>query len=323
MPKDFIHFKIARRAAERLEGTRFATALAQHEDALLLGSVFHDALFYAVMPKATPLERLSHALHGKDGQDTFAIIRLQASHAGNSASPMAAAILVGLISHLYADAVIHPLVWHLSGHYYDDNPLSKSQARQRHRALESLMDMVACPEMMGRARYRLNTLLRHCPDFIISGIPVAEIGDLARMMPQQTAAGLSTAWKLFAALQWTYSLPRLAQALFALRNVLPRRIAEIGMLFYAPQLLSQAEALQNRIDYVHPLTDRPLKASLEQLMNAAAAKAAGLCRQLEASVFEEAPLHLPGPGPSMDSGMAGQGTSTMHTFANPPFPSLD
>lgn len=323
MPKDFIHFKIAQITADQLEGTQYTSCLKKHEDGLLLGSIFHDAMFYAVTPKGKPLETLSHALHGKEGQDTFELIRTQARHAkATTTSTLPSAVLVGLVSHLYADVVIHPLVWHLTGQYYAENAASKSQARRHHRALESLMDMVACPDMIGRTRYRIRTLLRRCPDFLNTGIPIDGLSLLAKMPLKTTRKCLASAWTIYSLLQWAYAQPTLARILFALRNELPSSIAEIGMLFYAPQLLTQSEQLQGTINYTHPATDAKLAASLEQLMHTAATKAASLCRQLEPAVFGDAPIHIPGPGPSMDAGVAGVSTQQMTSFSDVPFPNL-
>ncbi len=323
MPKDLIHFKVAERTAKRLANSQYAPHLNQAPDGLFLGSVFHDAPFYAVTSAGKPLEALSHRLHGADGQDTFSLIRLQAEHIRKSnEKSLPTALFVGLVSHLYADVVMHPLVWHLTGNYYDDSPKSKSEARQRHRALESLMDMVACPEMLGRARYRLRSLLRRCPHMLTSGIPIAEIGDMALMQPKTTHTQLSRAWTLFSALQWFYSSPKLARSLFALRAMAPHQMAEATMLFYAPQLMEQANFLKGNITFNHPVTGRELASSLDQLIETSATKAEALCRQLAPALFNGAPLSLPGPGPSMDAGISGISTREMMCFSSTPFPIL-
>lgn len=322
MPKELIHFEIAERTARLLADTPFASSLAQNSDGMLLGSVFHDVLFYAVTPNALPLEKLAHRLHGSEDQDTFTLIRLQARQAASTPDSLPAAILVGMVSHLFADAVMHPLVWHLTGDYYDNNPVSKSLARQRHRALESMMDMAACPEKIGRARYRLHTLLRRCPSMLTEGLPVAAIGDLAFMQPGATQKHLTTAWRIFATLQWTYSISPLARSLYALRPLLPRAVAEVAMLYYAPQFLRQADRLQGPIAYRHPVTGESQTATLDELMDEAANQAASFCRAIAPAVFDGKPIDLPKPGPSMESGLDEGRTDAMRHFADPPFPDL-
>jgi hypothetical protein len=323
MPKDLIHFAIAERTAARLRTTRLGTLLAAEPHGLLLGAVFHDALFYAALPADAPLERAAHALHGADGEDTFALIRLLADHARKSGSPLATAVLVGAVSHLYADAVMHPLVWHLTGDYYSPDPAAGSLARQRHRALESLMDMVTCPFMLGRARYSLRLLLRRCPGLLEHGLPVAGLAALAGMTPGAARAALGRAWRTFALFQAAYSAPIPARMAYALRPWLPRPAAELAALAYAPQLMRQSAVVSGPIDYRHPVTGEAHTATLAQLMDEAADRAASLCRRLEAVEFDPNAASLDRHGPSMDAGMPDVSTRRMLHFANPPLPRLD
>lgn len=323
MPKELIHFTVAERTAQRLADTRFAPCIESQPDGLLLGSVFHDALFYAVTPGGRPLESLSHQLHGADGQDTFMLIRLQAEHVaqtGQNALPVA--VLVGMISHLYADVVMHPLIWYLTGNYYADDTTSKSMARQRHRALESLMDMVACPDKLGHARYKLRRMLKQCDTLLSQGLPVAAIGYLADMNHEHTEAQLTIAWSCFSILQAVYPSRMLAGSLSTLRPYLPRFLAEIATLFYAPQLMKQAEFLRSDILYRHPVTGEELSATLDGLIDAAARQAEELCRRLEPAIFDGQQISLPGVGPSMDAGLSGVPTEKMLHFATPLFPDL-
>jgi len=327
MPKDMIHFDTAGRTARHLADTRFAPCLAAEGHGLLLGSVFHDALFYAAWPGDAPLERLAHALHGAGGEDTYHLVRMLVAHARREGSPLAVSVLVGVVSHLFADTVMHPLVWHLTGDYYATDATARSLARQRHRALESLMDMVACPHMLGRSRYSLRLMLRRCPGLLEKGLPVAGLAAMAEMEPNAARAGLSRAWRTFALFQAAYRSRPIARAAFALRPHLPRAAAELAALAYAPQLLDQARPLTGPIAYRHPVTGEAHTATLDQLADQAAQRAADLCRRLEPAVFGPKPLEpdmiVPGEtGPSMDAGLPGVESGRMRHFADPPFPTL-
>lgn len=323
MPKDLIHFKIAQRAADKLRETKFAPCLEAHSDALLLGSVFHDALYYGVTPSANPLEKLTHALHGADGQDTFTLLRLQAEHAAASDSNgPAVAILVGLISHVYADILMHPMVWHFSGDYYATDPNKKSLARQRHRALESLMDMVACPEMVGLRAYSLRRMLSDIESEFAEGIPLAQLAELAGISRVRARKGIKSAWSIFAGFQRLYPIQPLAKSLFALRPWLPKAAAELATLFYAPQLLEQKQVVVHDITFKHPVTGKNKTTTLDALMEMAADKTCELCQSLEAGIFRKGSLTFPGTGPSLDAGLAGVPTSDMLHYSHPPFPSL-
>lgn len=323
MPKELIHFTIAERTADLLHDTPFAPSLAAQPHALLLGSVFHDALFYAVTPGGLRLERLAHKLHGAQEQDTYALIRIQAAHAATCQTPLTVSLLVGMVSHLFADAVMHPMVWYFTGDYYGEEAKAKSIARQRHRALESLMDMVACPDKMRRARYRLRTMLRHCPDMLPDGLPVPTLAAKAGMPAKTAFKELQRAWRLFSILQAYFPVPWLAHSLYALRPISPNRLAEVACLFYCPQLMRQADKLRGEIHFTHPVTDEPTSASLDVLMNEASERAAALCQSLVPTLFEGKPLDLQAPGPSMDAGLTGVPTDAMQRYAANPFPELD
>lgn len=322
MPKDCIHFTIAEKTARRLADTQYAAPLDHARDTLLLGSVFHDALFYAATRAGRPLERLAHTLHGADGQDTFTLVRLQGHHAAQTNSPEAIAMLVGIISHLYADAVMHPLVWHLTGDYYAEDPATRSMTRQRHRALESLMDMVACPDKLRAPTYSLRRMLqaRRTPWDAI--LPLTQLGEIADVSARTTHRELTTAWRIYAALQAAYGMRPLARMAGAVRRWLPDTLAEIAALFYMPQLLNQAAPLTGRITYRHPVTGAELSSTLDDLMDTAARQSAKLCIRIAPAVFGDEPFTLDAVGPSMDAGLSETPTSEMRHFARPPFPDL-
>lgn len=322
MPKDLIHFKIAEDTAARLDDTRFGPLLRGNTPGLLLGSVFHDVLFYAVTRTARPLAGLADQLHGADGRDTYALIRLQAAHAaGADDRGLAAALLTGMASHLFADAVMHPMVWHLSGDYYADRPEAKTLARQRHRALESLMDMVFCPHYLGRPLYSLPRLLRSAGAGLYRALPVGPLAEMAGTAPGKAETGLRAAWRVHAGFQAAYAVTPLARLAFALMPRLPASAKEVAALFYAPQLMAQADRLRGDVDFRHPVTGETESAAIPDMMDTAARRAADLCRRLEPALDGES-IDLPEDGPSMDAGISSTPAGAMTHFARVPFPQL-
>lgn len=323
MPKDLIHFKVARMTADRLAGTRFAPALDTCLPGLLLGAVFHDALFYGATKRARPFARLAHRLHGAGGQDTYRLIRLQAAHAAQADNRnMAAALLVGMVSHLFADVVMHPMVWHLSGHYYADDKREKTLARQHHRALESLMDMAVCPEMVGRPLFLARNLLLAAGDVLYDALPVNELAALAETPPEQAPSGIRTAFRIYAGLQSAFPVKFLSRTLFTIMPLLPDAAREIIALFYAPQLKAQTGTIDGNIDYRHPVTGVAASSTIVDMMTEAADRAAGLCTELEGSVFNGRPVELPEDGPSMDAGLSGLSADAMRYFVASSLPKL-
>nr|WP_321256365.1 zinc dependent phospholipase C family protein [uncultured Pseudodesulfovibrio sp.] len=323
MPKELIHFKTALRTAEILSGTRFSSSLDTHPHGLLLGAVVHDVLFYGVNKHARPLTQLAHQLHGIDGQDTFTLLKLQAEHAARTPkNELAIALFVGMASHIFADATMHPMVWYLSGDYFDTNPQTKSQTRQRHRALESLMDMVICPEMIGRPLFSIKRLLTRLENDLYNALPMKSLAKLAGTSPEGLCTGLHHAFTVFATLQGLYPNSTLSRTLFSMSPFLPRQAREIITLFYAPQLMIQAERVRGQIEYQHPVTGESLNKSIKTMMEEAAAKTSLLCQSMEKTLFLGKPFRPKDIGPSLDSGEPGLTTRHMQHFANPSFPQL-
>lgn len=322
MPKDLIHFTVAEQTAALLEDTPYASHLALEHEGMLLGSVFHDALFYAVFPGGKHLESLAHTLHGTKGEDSFDLVHIQAKHILEAADPsLPIAIMVGIISHMFSDVTMHPMVWHFSGDYYAKDSESRSLSRQRHRALEALMDMVACPEKVGNPDYAIRNLLKRSPNLLDRGLPLQQLAFNARLPVNKTKQHTHAAWTLFALLQWAFPHKRLAQTLWKYRPHIPQAAAEIASLFYAPQLLEQADQLRGDIEFKHPVSGVSKSASLTYLIQTAAQKAAEFCREIGPALFQGAKLEIP-HGPSLETGAAGQPTTDMRYFASTPFPTL-
>ena len=323
MPKELIHFKVAERTAGLLGDSRYAPCLKRERAGLLLGSVSHDALFYATSAGGRPLEALAHRFHGVHGQDTFELLRLQIAQVGQSSDrDLAVAVFAGMASHLFADAAMHPLVWHFTGDYYQTDTSGRSLARQRHRAMEGLMDRVACPEMFGNPRYFLRSLLRECPRLLPEGLPVDGLTAMAGTDRKTAQMQLGRAWSLFAAVQRGCAMLSLGRLLHGLRPILPDSARELAALFHAPQLMSQAAFLGTDIDYVHPVTGEARRVTLDELAWDAARSAAQCCLDLEAAVFDRAEPSLPAPLPSLETAQPGVPANRMRHFAPVPFPDL-
>lgn len=289
----------------------------------MFGAVFHDALFYGVTNPARPLENMAHALHGADGQDTFNIVRFQAGHASSSPDKhLSIALLVGMVSHIFADVTMHPMIWHLSGNYYASDRHEKSLARQRHRALESLMDMAIYPEMIGRPLFTAHRLLRSMGNTLYSALPINSLAKMAGISPETARIGLRSANRTYATFQRAYAITPLAFGVFKLIPILPDPLREIAALFYAPQLLKQKAAVTGTINYLHPVTGEAISATIPDMIEEAAERAANLCLTLEDAVHGSGDLQLTITGPSMDAGLSKVPTAAMRHYATPAFPKL-
>lgn len=319
MPKDFIHFAVAGRTASLLADTPFGNDAHQHDASLLLGSVFHDVWFYMTGRSSGRLKELGDQLHGKDGQDTFMLLREQARVARESVRQgnggTARALLVGMASHLCADVTMHPMVYYFSGNYYEDK-----KAVERHRRLESLLDLAADSV----EKQLKSTQIRHMLKAVdLKGAyPARPLAKLAEVSEETLHKELGEAFAIFAALQQHLQKSSQARLAFLLRRIMPQTVRDFLALFYSPQLKKHLPLVRGTLSYRHPVTGETLEDTLEQLMAQSAKKAASLLRSMQDYVYGEGELDLPTPGPSLDTGLPGQGTDKAVHFSPTPLPNI-
>lgn len=316
MPKELVHWKVAGRVAELLAGGPFGPALSRCPHALRLGACFHDSLYYLRGEHPQGMRSLPHRLHGSHGEDTFALLALQAAHVrARGHDPAPAAFFVGMVSHIFADAAIHPLVFHLTGNYYDPDPLRRTGAIRRHRALESLMDMVVAggPEGVLGLSLRAEAQGLECP--LPQAYPVDALAAMAGCDGWAAARAVAESLDAFCSMQALCRMQGLARLVRELAPLLPGQLREIAGLFYAPQLWEQRAALTGEIAFRNPASGEERRLSLAALMEEAARATAVFCAAQAQAVFEAGILREPGLGPSLDMGLPGVPVSRAAHFA--------
>lgn len=316
MPKEVVHWMVAKRAGELLSGTPFGPALSRCPNGLLLGAVWHDILFYLRGEHPAGLTALPHRLHGSHGEDTFELLRLQAAHLHEKKSqPLPTAVFVGLASHIFADAIIHPLVYHLTGNYYDPDEKRRTGAVRRHRALECLLDMVAAggPEaVLGQS---LRELVNGLEGPLSLAVAPESLAGLAGCAPRQVQKGVQDALDTYCTMQALGRMPTLARLLRDVSGILPDGLREIAALFYAPQLYEQRAAVEGLVRYQNPVTGEALSATLAGLMEQAAQHTARFCAAQAGAIAANGELAEKGPGPSLDMGLPQTSATQARFFA--------
>jgi len=316
MPKEIVHWLVADRAAQLLSGGPFAPALARCPKGLRLGAVWHDILFYLRGEHPAGLTALPHRLHGSHGEDSFELLRLQAAHLhARRDQPLPTAFFVGLASHIFADATLHPLVYHLTGNYYDTDEGRRTGAIRRHRALEGLLDMVAAggPEaVLGLSLRELVTGLEGSLDL---AVPPQAVAALAGCTVPAAKAALVAALDTYCTMQGLFRMPTLGSLLHDLGWLLPGSLREIAALFYAPQLYEQSAAVSGTIQYRNPATGEALSGTLAGLMELAARRTAEFCTAQAPALLARGELATDQSGPSLDMGLPGVPVTSARFFA--------
>ena len=327
MPKECIHWIVARRTADLLRGGEFEPALKSARAALLLGAVAHDALFYLSPARQRRLGDLQDVLHGVEGEDTYALPRmlLEELRENGPIRPTELvsakiAFLTGLVTHIHADAALHPLVYHHSGNYYAPRPEDRTRAVQSHRALETVMDLAAVSGPVELRETTLFGLVRDLGGFSAAArlLPAARLAVTAGTAPEELLRQYTLALRVFAVFRTLTTCAPLADLLYVLRRALPAPLREIAALFYSSGLRRRVSLASGPIVYALPTEGSLCSATLDGLMDRAANCAADVLRGWEGALFRGEELPAAASGPSLDTGRVGTPVRASRHFAPRP-----
>ena len=146
MPREIVHWSILEEVKSRIqrEGNNSIVRILNENRAIsYLGAMAPDAPYFYRMGGSS-FEHVAEAMHGTNGEDTFALAREFARKASTQSDQRIKeslfAFLAGFLSHCAVDIVFHPVIYHLTGDYYDTDPLKQNIARKRHRLFEVMLD---------------------------------------------------------------------------------------------------------------------------------------------------------------------------------------
>jgi len=147
MPREIVHWKVARAAYKGLSLILREKLPEISEDAIFLGAIAHDAPYYLVskVKDTKDFTQVAEYLHGTDGEDTYEPIRrlfekVSLARKSGDEYSFTLGFLLGFLSHLVTDSIFHPPIIYLTGDYYDQDPVKANHSRRKHRALETSLD---------------------------------------------------------------------------------------------------------------------------------------------------------------------------------------
>ncbi|PKN09014.1 MAG: hypothetical protein CVU73_03605 [Deltaproteobacteria bacterium HGW-Deltaproteobacteria-8] len=321
MPREMVHWMVAERAAELLASSPYGPALNQCPNGLRYGAVFPDVLFYLRGDYPEALLELPQRLHGAHGEDTYDLLRLYAPHMYSMRSmALPTAFFVGLVAHIFADATIHPLVYHFTGNYYDVDPVRRTTAIRRHRILEALFDMVAAGGQDKVAQSSFKAVVAGVEGPLSLACPPEILGTLAGVDAATAIKGFRDALDSYGTMQALCRMPTLAKWVREFEGWLPDKGREIAALFYAPQLWDLRASVNGALTFRNPFTGEVFTQSLAGLMELAARQTAWFCTTQAPGLIARGGLAETAPGPSLDMGIASVDTSQAKYFASRTLP---
>jgi hypothetical protein len=137
MPKENSHIFLAHKIGEDCQDQKLKQMINKNLSYFYFGSIFPDIFFYSPKEEIT---KISDNIHGKQGNLTNEIIFEILEDAKKHQEEKSLVFCLGILSHFAFDITAHPVIYYLSGNYYDQDLAKRNQAVYRHRHLETFFD---------------------------------------------------------------------------------------------------------------------------------------------------------------------------------------
>ena len=318
MPKEFVHYIIAKNVLLKLREDPFWKDICNFETELYLGSIFPDALYSATGTVDASILRFPDALHGANAEDSLDIIKKNIPPLSVGQSGLQkAAFLVGVISHIFADATFHPLVYYFTGNYYDADEMKRLRAMRAHRRFECVLDIWFAGGIRQLKAYQLYRLLDNVPNF-------PDILDFmaAGAFPTDGAAFSKIFLKCYqnyCLLRKLYTSAFFQRLIVPFDTVLPLRLSGLTAVAYNTRDVKYAKRLDGDLAFRIPMTGEQQKSSLEELAVRATADAVNCCGLLKDFLLKRNMDFMNSVGPSLETGIPNTHAGKMMCFAQTDF----
>jgi len=296
MPKELTHWILAERTLERLGKGPLAGALRGNLPLYLAGAVLPDTLLHIFRGPYDPAARtLANRFHDAHGNSYAPLIAAE-SRFPHGIPPELTACLMGVLSHMQADMVLHPFVYALSG----------QKDIGRHYRLETDIDVRFLRRGVKPPAYRLTRLLH--------GQNKEVLLQAARLLfdPDETLPrhALEHALALHCRFQGMYGHPAWKVAARVLGTLLGSPFREQQHLFYPLTPFGKVTGGGTGETWHCPVTGDPHNATVEELSEEVVQRTAELFTRIETAGSLAAVLHHP-PGGNLLTGRHGVGQSSM------------
>jgi len=136
MPKEIAHWSLAAAMAKKLpRDSLFHKPVHSFFNLFLMGAISPDIPFYYLAgPKSAVIQHLSTSFHGRDERSLVPVLAFLDQN--QDKDPAVLAFAAGVICHILADTLFHPLVYYFAG-----KEGIHSGATARHRQFETAMDL--------------------------------------------------------------------------------------------------------------------------------------------------------------------------------------
>ncbi len=307
MPKEVTHWLIADEVCRNIA----IDIQPEHRNVVLLGSVFHDVLYYYTKGDKQ-LAALPDKFHGTNREDSFyfvaELINLY-QQAESDDKAVFQAFIIGFISHIFADVNFHPFVYYMTGNYYDPDPARRKTAEQKHREMESVIDSHFEKDAGNHRVYDINVMLEDAHQYLemifANGI---------RFKRYDVYLGLDDvlhAYNNFKRARNIYTSPWAITLIKLAGPLLPKNLRTLKELSYYHHHYYTETDVTGEMHYLDTLSGAPYISTLDQMKMHAVEDTLSFCASLPDYLKDSAMLP---EGPSLETGKVGTSSSDMRYF---------
>ena len=158
MPKEYVHWvfaeKIFLQSPEKVKGI-----INLNKDLYYLGAIAPDTPYYYLRgDEKESFRKAADFAHGRYKNNTLGFLtRIFDSYHHNLTDEMWA-FLLGVVTHVFTDSTMHPVVFHFCGDPKNKNPKIYTNAHIRHRVFESWLDIKYQQEfpLSNKGKYKIS-----------------------------------------------------------------------------------------------------------------------------------------------------------------------
>lgn len=269
MPKELTHWLLADRTLDGLPGNcRLKAAITDNLAAYRFGAVLPDTLLHLYRGPHSPAAlALSHAFHDASGNSFDPLIHAESAYP-DGLPPAMLACFLGVIAHMEADIVFHPLV----------NALTGTAGIGQHYRVETDIDRCFLDSgTIPAITYVADLITPDTHATVISAC--ARIFDPNGTLPQEA---LEEALVLHCRIQGMYASTFWKLAALFLAAIKGAPFSDQQQLFYPLLPWTQGPFTPDgRIEWNHPVTGEPQHCSLKELADQTVQRTIELFRQIE------------------------------------------
>jgi hypothetical protein len=324
LPKELTHWHIAHSVLTAGSAGTVEAIIRAKPELYYLGAIAYDTAFYDLsLSGKYDISYLGDRLHGAQGENTLTPLLTMLEKARPAGRPAALlSFILGMLTHFLADSTFHPLIFYLTGNYYDLDAQRCSQAVFRHRLLETALDLWLESKEAPEQRDFPRSVAQLSRAAGKEGTQVLNLLADCLASPENSPDNhiqrhFRSAWRKHRIMHIVFQRTLPYRLLSLYRRWGHPEVRKLEALFYRQPI--NLTYFQNSLTWQHPVSGKKKTTTFGEIYEQSITRACALFKMLDSSPFQEWSNVLTRLEPlSLDSGLASIGVSSMNFFSEEP-----